>query len=203
MRVEGRWTSEPSSTAIFGPRGRRPASGERRSISGSRPGQSAALLDDLPTRQPGDFVGIVAGDPRRQPGADNGHQGSGSDPAFLVAVDRIDRQDRRLRLTPVSSASSRIAPSDGLAELERRPGNPQRPDIGGFARRTTSTRSSLSPPPGPRRSGARVTAGLSPRRLPRQLRACRPELIPPPSAAPAGFPVFQRGWPLIDKAPAP
>src|ERR1700730_105053 len=58
-----------------------------------------ALLADLPTRQPSDFIGVVAGDPlARLPGANDGDQGVVvANPAFLVAVDRVD---------------------DGLAELE-------------------------------------------------------------------------------------
>src|SRR6266700_5303808 len=55
-------------------------------------GSRQALLDDLRARQPGDFAGIVAGDPlARLPGTDDRDQCVVvTNPTFLVAVDRVD-----------------------------------------------------------------------------------------------------------------
>ena len=126
-------------------------------------GQQAAL-DDLGAADPGDLVGVIVGralarlPARRAPrsacsGTARGPRRRGRSCRCTVSVPVGSAT------MPVSSSSSRIAPSATVSPSSRTPpGNPQRPALGGCAAHDQRAAHRAARPPTPRRSAARDSA---------------------------------------------
>src|ERR1700730_3776419 len=160
-------------------------------------GSRQALLDDLPTRQPSDFIGVVAGDPlARLPGANDGDQGVVvANPAFLVAVDRVDdgQGTGGLRRDPGLLRELAHRPlGDGLAELEH--AARETPAAGHRWVRTAADDHAILTyhhRQHPDDRALRVAASLSPGGArPRQLRACSPRVHSAAISGASGLPGF-------------